>query len=102
MEEKLLEEIKSKLINILPKESEIDAGFNGIKFYRRNDTKKTHICIQCPCIIFVVNGEKHTHISSENFIFKKGIIILHTLIILFLLIFIIFQKITHIFLYIFL
>ena len=72
MEEKLLEEIKRKLINILPKESEIDAGFNGIKFYRRNDTKKTHICIQCPCIIFVVNGEKHTHISSENFIFKKG------------------------------
>ena len=72
MEEKLLEEIKSKLINILPKESEIDAGFNGIKFYRRNDTKKTHICIQCPCIIFVANGEKHTHISSENFIFKKG------------------------------
>ena len=72
MEEKLLEEIKSKLINILPKESEIDAGFNGIKFYRRNNVKKTHICIQCPCIIFVANGEKHTHISSENFIFKKG------------------------------
>ena len=72
MEEKLLEEIKSKLINIMPKESEIDAGFNGIKFYRRNDTEKSHICIQSPCIIFVANGEKHTHISSENFIFKKG------------------------------
>lgn len=72
MEEKLLKEIKSKLINIMPDESEIDAGFNGIKFYRRNNVKKTHICIQCPCIIFVVNGEKHTHISSENFIFKKG------------------------------
>ncbi len=72
MEDRLLEEIKRKLINIMPEECEIDAGFNGIKFYRRNDTEKTHICIQCPCIIFVANGEKHTHISSENFIFKKG------------------------------
>lgn len=72
MEDRLLEEIKRKLINIMPEECEIDAGFNGIKFYRRNDTEKTHICIQCPCIIFVVNGKKHTHISSENFIFKKG------------------------------
>lgn len=72
MENRLLEEIKRKLINIMPEECEIDAGFNGIKFYRRNDTEKTHICIQCPCIIFVANGEKHTHISSENFIFKKG------------------------------
>lgn len=72
MEDKLLEEIKSKLIKIMPEESEIDAGFQGIKFYRRNNTEKAHICIQCPCIIFVANGEKHTHISSENFIFKKG------------------------------
>lgn len=72
MENRLLEEIKIKLINIMLEECEIDAGFNGIKFYRRSDTEKSHICIQCPCIIFVVNGEKHTHISSENFIFKKG------------------------------
>ena len=28
--------------------------------------------MQCPCIIFVANGEKYTHISSENFIFTKG------------------------------
>lgn len=72
MEDKLLEEIKSKLINIMPKESEIDADFQGIKFYRRNNTEKAHICMQSPCIIFVANGEKHTHISSEIFIFKKG------------------------------
>lgn len=72
MEDKLLEEIKSKLINIMPKESEIDADFQGIKFYRRNNTEQSHICMQFPCIIFVANGEKHTHISSEIFIFKKG------------------------------
>ena len=28
--------------------------------------------MQSPCIIFVANGEKYTHISSENFIFTKG------------------------------
>ena len=72
MENRLLEEIKIKLINIMLEECEIDAGFNGIKFYRRNDIEKSHICIQSPCIIFVANGKKHTHISSENFIFKKG------------------------------
>ncbi|MDE7315172.1 MAG: AraC family transcriptional regulator [Mucispirillum sp.] len=72
MEDKLLEEIKSKLISIMPEESEINIGFQGIKFYRRNNAEKSHICMQCPCIIFVANGEKHTHISSENFIFKKG------------------------------
>ena len=32
MENKLLEEIKTKLINIMPKECEIDVGFQGIKF----------------------------------------------------------------------
>ena len=95
MDNKLLEEIKSKLINILPTESEIDTGFYGVKFYRRNNAENTHTCIQCPCIIFVANGEKYTHISNENFIFK----ILHILIIQYLLIFIIFQKITHIFLF---
>ena len=72
MENRLLEEIKIKLINIMLEECEIDAGFNGIKFYRRNDIEKSHICIQSPCINFVANGKKHTHISSENFIFKKG------------------------------
>lgn len=72
MDNKLLEEIKSKLINILPTESEIDTGFYGVKFYRRNNAENTHTCIQCPCIIFVANGEKYTHISNENFIFKKG------------------------------
>ena len=39
MDNKLLEEIKSKLINILPTESEIDTGFYGVKFYRRNNAK---------------------------------------------------------------
>lgn len=68
----VLDNICSKLINIMPDESEINAGFNGIQFFRRNNPEKTHICIQCPCIIFVANGEKHTHINTENFVFKKG------------------------------
>ena len=41
MDNKLLEEIKSKLINILPTESEIDTGFYGVKFYRRNNAENT-------------------------------------------------------------
>lgn len=72
MKDILLKQITSKLINIIPNESEIDTGLYGVKFYRRNDINNTHICIQNPCIIFVANGEKHTHISNETFIFKKG------------------------------
>ena len=72
MDNKLIEEINNKLKIIMPDETEIDAGFYDVKFYRRNNPEKAHICIQNPCIIFVSNGEKHTYIGNKIFIFKKG------------------------------
>lgn len=101
MDNKLLEEINAKLKNIMPDETEIDAGFYNVKFYRRNNPEKAHICIQNPCVIFVSNGEKHTYIGNKIFIFKKAPIILHILITLYPPIFTVYQKIIHTFLFIF-
>lgn len=72
MDNKLLNNLKEKLINIMPFENEVDAGFLGIKFYRRNNTDLAHICVQKPCIFFVVNGEKHINIHSKDFLIEKG------------------------------
>lgn len=72
MEEKLLKKLKEKLISIMPYEDEIDAGFFGIKFFRRNNVNLTHICVQKPCIFFVINGEKHINIHSKDFLVEKG------------------------------
>lgn len=72
MNNKLLNNLKEKLINIMPFENEVDAGFLGIKFYRRNNTDLAHICVQKPCIFFVVNGEKHINIHSKDFLIEKG------------------------------
>ena len=72
MDNKLLTNIKEKLINIMPYENELDTGFFGIKFYRRNNVDLTHICVQKPCIFFVVNGEKHINIGSKDFFIEKG------------------------------
>lgn len=72
MDNKLLNNLKEKLINIMPFENEVDAGFLGIKFYRRNNTDLAHICVQKPCIFFVVNGEKHINIHSIDFLIEKG------------------------------
>lgn len=72
MDNKLLNNLKEKLINIMPFENEVDAGFLGIKFYRRNNTDLAHICVQNPCIFFVVNGEKHINIHSKDFLIEKG------------------------------
>lgn len=72
MDNKLLIHIKEKLINIMPYENELDTGFFGIKFYRRNNVDLTHICVQKPCIFFVVNGEKHINIGSKDFFIEKG------------------------------
>ena len=55
MESIVLNNLKNKMINISPYEEEVDAGFLGIKFYRRNNTDLAHICVQNPCIFFVVN-----------------------------------------------
>lgn len=72
MDNKLLTNIKEKLINIMPYENELDTGFFGIKFYRRNNVDLTHICVQKPCIFFVVNGEKHINIGSKDFFIERG------------------------------
>ena len=72
MKNKLFNNLKEKLINIMPFENEVDAGFLGIKFYRRNNTDLAHICVQKPCIFFVVNGEKHINIHSKDFLIEKG------------------------------
>lgn len=58
MENKLLEEIKTKLINIMPKECEIDVGFQGIKFYRRNIQKKLISVCSAP-VLFLLQIEKN-------------------------------------------
>lgn len=60
------------MINILPYEEEVDAGFFGVKFFRRNNVDLTHICVQKPCIFFVINGEKHINIHSKDFLIEKG------------------------------
>lgn len=72
MESTVLNNLKNKMINILPYEEEVDAGFFGVKFFRRNNVDLTHICVQKPCIFFVVNGEKHINIHSKDFLIEKG------------------------------
>lgn len=72
MESILLNNLKNKMINILPYEEEVDAGFFGVKFFRRNNVDLTHICVQKPCIFFVINGEKHINIHSKDFLIEKG------------------------------
>lgn len=68
----MLNNLKNKMINILPYEEEVDAGFFGVKFFRRNNVDLTHICVQKPCIFFVINGEKHINIHSKDFLIEKG------------------------------
>ena len=72
MESIVLNNLKNKMINILPYEEEIEAGFFGVKFFRRNNMDLTHICVQKPCIFFVINGEKHINIHSKDFLIEKG------------------------------
>ena len=72
MDNKLLNNLKNKMINILPYEEEVDAGFFGVKFFRRNNVDFIHMCVQKPCIFFVVNGEKHINIHSKDFLIEKG------------------------------
>ncbi len=72
METTVLNNLKNKMINILPYEEEVDAGFFGVKFFRRNNVDLTHICVQKPCIFFVINGEKHINIHSKDFLIEKG------------------------------
>lgn len=72
MESIMLNNLKNKMINILPYEEEVDAGFFGVKFFRRNNVDLTHICVQKPCIFFVINGEKHINIHSKDFLIEKG------------------------------
>lgn len=72
METTVLNNLKNKMINILPYEEEIDAGFLGVKFFRRNNVDLTHICVQKPCIFFIINGEKHINIHSKDFLIEKG------------------------------
>ena len=72
MESTVLNNLKNKMINILPYEEEVDAGFFGVKFFRRNNVDLTHICVQKPCIFFVINGEKHINIHSKDFLIEKG------------------------------
>lgn len=72
METTVLNNLKNKMINILPYEEEVDAGFFGVKFFRRNNVDLTHICVQKPCIFFIINGEKHINIHSKDFLIEKG------------------------------
>lgn len=72
METTVLNNLKNKMINMLPYEEEVDAGFFGVKFFRRNNVDLTHICVQKPCIFFVINGEKHINIHSKDFLIEKG------------------------------
>ena len=72
MESIVLNNLKNKMINILPYEEEVDAGFFGVKFFRRNNVDLIHICVQKPCIFFVINGEKHINIHSKDFLIEKG------------------------------
>lgn len=72
MESTVLNNLKNKMINILPYEEEVDAGFFGVKFFRRNNVDLTHICVQKPCIFFVINGEKHINIHAKDFLIEKG------------------------------
>lgn len=72
MESIVLNNLKNKMINILPYEEEVDAGFFGVKFFRRNNMDLIHICVQKPCIFFVINGEKHINIHSKDFLIEKG------------------------------
>lgn len=72
MESIVLNNLKNKMINILPYEEEVDAGFFGVKFFRRHNMDLIHICVQKPCIFFVVNGEKHINIHSKDFLIEKG------------------------------
>ena len=72
MESIVLNNLKNKMINILPYEEEVDAGFFGVKFFRRNNVDLIHTCVQKPCIFFVINGEKHINIHSKDFLIEKG------------------------------
>lgn len=72
MESTVLNNLKNKMINILPYEEEVDAGFFGVKFFRRNNVDLIHTCVQKPCIFFVINGEKHINIYSKDFLIEKG------------------------------
>ena len=72
MKSTVLNNLKNKMINILPYEEEVDAGFFGVKLFRRNNVDLTHICVQKPCIFFVINGEKHINIHSKDFLIEKG------------------------------
>lgn len=72
MENIVLNNLKNKMINILPYEEEVDAGFFGVKFFRRHNMDLIHICVQKPCIFFVINGEKHINIHSKDFLIEKG------------------------------
>lgn len=72
MESIVLDNLKNKMINILPYEEEIDAGFFGVKFFRRHNMDLIHMCVQKPCIFFVINGEKHINIHSKDFLIEKG------------------------------
>ena len=72
MESTVLNNLKNKMINILPYEEEVDAGFFGVKFFRRNNVDFIHICVQKPCIFFIINGEKHINIHSKDFLIEKG------------------------------
>ena len=101
MESTVLNNLKNKMINILPYEEEVDAGFFGVKFFRRNNVDLIHTCVQKPCIFFVVNGEKHINIYSKDFLIEKAVIILHILITQYLPILVIFQKIIRTFPYIY-
>ncbi len=72
MESTVLNNLKNKMINILPYEEEVDAGFFGVKFFRRNNVDLIHTCVQKPCIFFVINGKKHINIHSKDFLIEKG------------------------------
>lgn len=72
MENIVLNNLKNKMINILPYEEEVDAGFFGVKFFRRHNMDLIHMCVQKPCIFFVINGEKHINIHSKDFLIEKG------------------------------
>lgn len=72
MESIVLNNLKNKMINILPYEEEVDAGFFGVKFFRRHNIDLIHMCVQKPCIFFVINGEKHINIHSKDFLIEKG------------------------------
>lgn len=60
MEDRLLEEIKRKLINIMPEECEIDAGFNGIKFYRKTIQKRL-TSVYSVHVLFLLQMAKNIH-----------------------------------------